>query len=151
MKRLTITLLLVSALGAVSAAGQALTLDTLNFNLAVVQTATIATASGQSGFLASVGCFVSNGPPVGNITAVMKITIGTTVTSYPIYTNFYTFDTRLSPFLVYLYPASGGWGQNVSDSFLIPINVAYPGNFTVEVDVTSAGTSGDLNCGALHS
>jgi len=144
------TVLFVSALSVMSAAGQSLALDSASVDLTTAANTTIATHSGSSGFLASVGCTVTGGPG-GSLSAVVKTTLGSTVASYTVYSSSDVFATTLFPFLSAVQSLSGGWGGGEGDSFLIPIGVTYPGNFTVEVDVTSATSSGKLVCTALHS
>lgn len=157
MKRVVL-MLLVCSLGAYSAFGQAITLTSTNVNLNTAANNTLFTSS-SSTILGSIGCMVTV-PPNGAPTAVLKITTngGSTTASYSLYSAANVWPDSLFPFITWTPrrnpseispPSLGNLG---GDSFLINFaNLSAPASLKVEIDVTTAGSNGTLQCNVMHS
>jgi len=137
-------LLLLFALGAVCASAQIL--DNATINLTSTGTTTITNYnSGSTGTLNSVACYLSNDSV--NPVATLKVSLdgGSTTTTYALFSTGGGFSNPIVPFQI------ADHTYNTA-TFQLPFNVTYKKTgLVVSVTVTTATSTGSLNCSVLHS
>lgn len=148
--KIAITTLLVSALGALSATGQALTSASASVDLTTVGVTTVVSTFGHNGFVASIGCTVSNPLTLQQPTVNLEVTLGNSSANYVVYSGGYWQPTLL-PYLRLVTGGLSTWGESPGDSFLIPIGVAYSNDIYVYVSVGVAAGTGTMICTVNYS
>lgn len=136
------------ALWSVAGLGQVI-LDSANAVLSTASTTTVTSIGGGTGTLKSISCLVGGASITGSVSAGLRVTLdGVHTTTYTLYSASNQWPASLAAFVM---QGAASPGPNTGDTFILPLNVDYTSGLTVDVHVTSAGSSGNMVCSALHT
>lgn len=134
-----------SSIGKRSADPMRVTISTTNVPLTTVQTVTLVNVT-QTGQLGTISCQVTTAP-TGTPTANLRINVDAQgVASFALYAGGTTWGITTQGAAVTAPGAGVVDGSALGDAFALQFNTRFNTSLVVDVDLTGAGTAGQLTC-----